>query len=160
MTITDVSNILRNNSNDRYISCIFLDLFKAFDTVNHKILREKLDNHGIRGNMHKLLQSYLSDRVQYTECNHTESTRSKIVCGVPQGSTLGPLLFSLYINDLHQQTTFHTNLFADDTVLIMKDKNVNNLRKMVNEELQLIDNWMKFNRLSLNCTKSAFFLTC
>ena len=149
MAITDVCNILLNNSNDRHISCcIFLDLSKAFDTVNHKILLEKLDKYGIRGNMHKLLQSYLSDRVQYTECNHTESRRRKIVRGVPQGSTLGPLLCSLYINDLPQQTKFHKNLFADDTVLIMKDKNVNNLRKMVNEEFQLIDNWMKFNRLS------------
>ena len=90
---------------------------------------------------------------------HTESARSKIVCGVPRGSALGPALFSLYINDLPQQTKFHTNLFADDTVLIMKDKNVNNLQRMVNEELQLIDNWMKFNRLSLNCAKPAFFLT-
>ena len=109
--------------------------------------------------MHKLLQSYLSDRVQYTECNHTESARSKIVCGLSQASTLEPLLFSLYINDLPQQTKFHTNLFADDTVLIMKDKNVNNLRKMCNEELELIDNWMKFYRLSFNYSKSAFFLT-
>ena len=106
-----------------------------------------------------ITKRYLSDRVQYTECNHTESTRSKIVCGVAQGSTLGPLLFSLYINDLPQQTKFLTNLFADDIVLIMKNKNVNNLRKMVDEELQLNDNWIKFNCLSLNCTKSAFFLT-
>ena len=91
MAITDVCNILQNNSNDRYISCcVFLDLSKYFDTVNHKILQGKLDKYGIRGNMHKLLQSYLSDRVQYTECNQTESARSKIVCGVPQGSTLGP----------------------------------------------------------------------
>ena len=115
--ITDVCNILRNNSNNRYISCIFLDLSKAFDAVNHKILREKLDKYGIRGNMHKLLQSYLSDCLQYTECNHTESARSKIVSGVPQGSTLVPLLFSLNINDLPQQTKFHTNLFVYDTAL-------------------------------------------
>ena len=95
MAITDVCNILRNNSNDRYISCIFLDVSKAFDTVNHKILQEKVDKYGIRGNMQKLQQIYLSDCVQYTECNHTKSARSKIVCGVQQGSTLGPLLFSL-----------------------------------------------------------------
>ena len=129
--------------------------------VNHKILLEKLDEYGIRRNMPNLVRSYLFDRVQFTECNLIESERSKIICGVPQSSTLTFTITFLiaHNSDLPQQTKFHTNLFADDTVLILKDKNVNNLRKMVNEELQMIDNWMKFDRLSLNCTKSAFFLT-
>ena len=94
MAIIDVCNILRNNSKNRCISCgIFLDLSKAFDTVNHKILLEKLDKYGIRENMHKLVQSYLSDRVQYRECNHTESARSKIVCGVTTGINTWTITF-------------------------------------------------------------------
>ena len=116
------------NLDDGYFTCcIFLDLSKAFDTVNHRILLDKLYSYGIRGNMHKLLTSYLQNRKQFTVCNNIKSQINTIVCGVPQGSTLGPLLFSLYVNDLPLHTKFHVNLFADDTVLILKNKNHINL---------------------------------
>ena len=85
--------------------------------------------------MHSLLKSYLSNRKQFTWCNNTKSENSTIVCGVPQGSTLGPLFFSLYVNDLPTHTNFNVNLFADDTVLTMKDKSLLKLQATVNCEL-------------------------
>ena len=128
MAITDLHNkLLKNIEEDYFSCCIFLDLSKAFDTVNHKLLLKKLHMYGIRGNMHDLLASYLTNRKQFTECNNIRSRTNTVVCGVPQGSTLGPLLFSLYINDLSIHTAFHVTLFADDTVLLMRNRNINQL---------------------------------
>ena len=77
----------------------------------------------------------MNNRKQYTECDSVKSDLETVLCGVLQGSTLGPLLFSLYINDLPLHTKFHVHLFSDDTVLIMKDKNISNLQIAVNQEL-------------------------
>ena len=160
MAITDLQNMLQNILDDGYFTCcIFLDLSKAFDTVNHRILLDKLYSYGIRGNMHKLLTSYLQNRKQFTVCNNIKSQINTIVCGVPQGSTLGPLLFSLYVNDLPLHTKFHVNLFADDTVLILKNKNHINLQALADHELTIINDWMKYNRLSLNYKKSVYFIS-
>ena len=151
MVITDLQNMLQNNLDDGYFTCcIFLDLCKAFDKVNHRILLDKLYSYGVRGNMHKLLTSYRQNRKQFTVCNNIKSQINTIVCGVPQGSTLGPLLFSLYANDLPLHTKFYVNLFADDTVLILKNKNHINLQALVDHELTIINDWMKYNRLPLN----------
>ena len=140
MAITDLRNTLQNNLDDGYFTCcMFLNLSKAFDTVNHRILLDKLRSYGIRGNMHKLLTSYLQNRKQFTAWNNIKSQINIIVCGVPQGSTLGPLLFSLYVNYLPLHTKFHVNLFADDTVLILKNKNHNNLQALANHELTIIN---------------------
>ena len=159
LAIIDLHNrIINNTDNGFYTCCIFIDLSKAFDTVNHSILLDKLFAYGIRGNMHSLLKSYLSNRQQFTWCNNKKSENSTILCGVPQGSTLGPLFFSLYVNDLPTYTTFEVNLFADDTVLIMKDKSISKLQEKVNCELAIVDEWMKLNRLSLNYSKSTYFI--
>ena len=146
MAITDLHNKLFKNVDEGYFSfCIFLDLSKAFDTVNHQLLLHKLHMYGIRGNMHDLLASYLTNRQQFTKCNNIRSKTNTVVCGVPQGSLLGLLLFSLYINDLPIHTTFHVTLLADDTVLLMRNKNINELQELVNHELRVIDDWMKYN---------------
>ena len=140
MAITDLHSKLLKNIDEGYFSCcIFLDLSKAFDTVNHHLLLNKLHTNGIRRNMHDLLASYLTNRQQFTECNNIRSKTNTVLLGVPQGSTLGPLLFSLCINDLPIHTTFHVTSFADDIVLLMRNKNINKLQELVNHELRVID---------------------
>ena len=129
---------------------------EAFDTVNQKLLFNKLSQYGIRGKMFDLLSSDLTNRKQFTECNNIKSKVNTVVREIPQGSTLGPLLFSIYNNDMPVHTNFHVNLFAYDTVLIMKNKNINQLQQQVNQELGMIDEWMKCNRLSFNYAKTSY----
>ena len=115
---------------------IFLDLKKAFDTINHSILLKKLNHYGIRGIINDWFSSYLLGRSQVTEIDSNLSTINKISCGVPQGSVLGSLLFLIYINDFHnssEKLSFY--LFADDTNLLYADKNLKSLEK------RSITNW-------------------
>ena len=100
---------------------IFIDLSKAFDTIDHATLLTKLDRYGIRGNANSLLKSYLSSRTQYTEVLGEKSDPLIIKFGVPQGSVLGPLLFLLYINDISNCSKLGTFiLFADDTNIFVE----------------------------------------
>ena len=133
----------------------FIDLEKAFDTVSHDILCKKLEFYGIRGNVNKLFQSYLSNRKQYVSINGSDSEVSDVVCGVPQGSSLGPLLFLLYINDfrlcLKDTSAGH---FADDTFIIYNSKKLKTLETVVNTELKQVVKWLNLNKLSLNAAKT------
>ena len=159
MAITDLYNRVVKNRDEGYNSCcLFLDLSKTFDTVNHKLLLNKLSQYGIRGKMFDLLSSYLTNRKQFTECNNIKSKVNTVVCGISHGSAFGPLLSSKCINNMPLHTNFHVNLFANDTVLIMKNKTINLLQQQVNRELRIIDKSMKCNRLSLNYAKTSYIV--
>ena len=135
-----------------------LDLKKAFDTVDHKILLTKLQNYGIRGNALDLFQDYLSNRQQYVTLHNVASSAKTIKCGVPQGSVLGPTLFTIYINDIVHASGFTTRLFADDTVLILSDSNLTTLERKVKAELIKITHWLTTNNLTLNYSKTTYIL--
>jgi len=153
-------NLLSSADTGLYSCSIFLDLSKAFDTVNHNILFDKFyHNFGIRGIPLQLFRSYLSNRKQLIKLENVQSGLVNISNGVPQGSVLGPLLFIMYINDLPKSSAFYTVLYADDTYLCLFHKNFDNLQHMVNVELIKIDNWLRSNKLSLNYSKSTLMLT-
>lgn len=149
------NRIINNLSDDCFCIGIFIDLSKAFDTLDHSILLDKLNSIGIRGIAHNWLASYLENRTQFTEYLSCHSELRNVSCGVPQGSILGPLLFLLYINDL---TTACKDskpiLFADDTTLIYHDIDEQVLHNKVNSELDTLYNWFASNKLSLNIEKT------
>ena len=133
---------------------IFLDLSKAFDTLDHNILLEKLKHYGIHDTALALFESYLSNRQQYVEYNGTESTLEYITTGVPQGSILGPLLFIIYINDIAQSSRkFDFITYADDTTLCSTLDGVTAVAD-INTALKNITEWLEINKLSLNVKKT------
>ena len=129
---------------------IFLYLFKAFDTVNHRILLDKLKHFGIRGLALEWIKCYLYNRHQYVEFNGISSSFHEISCGVPQGSVLGPLFFLIYINDLYQISNIHDLvLFADDTNLFFSHFDSTTLMNLVNSEMLKLSDRFKANKLSI-----------
>ena len=157
-----IYDILESKIKDRdkgKITCaVYLDLSKAFDTVDHDLLLKKLENYGVRGVPLQLFRSYLSNRMQCTNINSILSDLISIELGVPQGSILGPLLFLIYINDLPGASPLITKLFADDTCLLFSADSVAALQQIANTELSKIVNWMVSNKLTLNHSKSKFLI--
>ena len=157
--ISIVEKIRKNLDNRLYTCGVFVDLAKAFDTVNHDILIKKLEHYGIKNSYSDWFKSYLSNRKQYVTIADSKSTMQTVTCGVPQGSVLGPLLFLIYINDMNtvvKNSIVHH--FADDTNLLSSDKNLKKLKNKINKELVLLFDWLCANRLSLNAGKTEFII--
>ena len=159
-SLIEITEKIKESIDNGKFGCgIFIDLKKAFDTVNHNILLSKLEHYGVRGTILKWFESYLTDRKQYVFYNGISSETKSITCGVPQGSVLGPLLFLLYINDLpniSEKLSFF--LFADDTNIYYESDNLQELEKTVNAELKKLCLWLNINRLALNVGKTNFVI--
>lgn len=151
-------NIINSNDTNNATCAILLDLSKAFDSVNREILLFKLSKCGIRGNMLKLLKSYLNNRSQYVCGGSNRSNLVDVDVGVPQGSVLGPLLFIVHINDMQFCTSMKVLNFADDTLFYMKFKNKNNMEIKLNNELDKIYSWLNNNHLRVNTSKTKYMV--
>jgi hypothetical protein len=154
-----IDNVLLYLDEGKSPISIFLDLSKAFDTIDHNILLNKLKYYGFNNESLTLISSYLCGRKQYVEFEDVCSNKLPVVTGVPQGSVLGPLFFIIYINDICKATTlFHPTIYADDTTLTATlntfENEGNPIHETINFELSKISNWMKANKLSLNCDKT------
>ena len=154
--ISITENIRKSLDDDKLAVGIFIDLQKAFDTVNHSILLSKLEHYGIRGISNDWFKSYLTDIKQFVSINGFNSKMTDVKHGVPQGSVLGPLLFLMYINDMHEcvknSQVFH---FADDTNLLHISKNsYTRMCRKINTDLKSLSNWLLANKISLNVQKT------
>ena len=159
MAISKINDEIVNAIEDKLYTCsVFLDIRKAFDSVDHTILINKLEKYGVRGLPLKLIKSFISERVQSVIIKSTRSNERKVNCGVPQGSVLGPVLFLCYINDLPLLSELNSSLFADDACLSLSDKSLKTLELRINNELLKISNWLNVNKLKLNAKKTVYML--
>ena len=146
--------------NGQYACGIYLDFKKAFDTVNHNILLDKLSHYGVRRIEINWFKTYLTNTKQHITVSSQKSDNALIEFGVPQGSVLGPLLFLIYINDLNQARKFsRVRHFADDTNLLLVDNSTNiKKNKHTNHDLKFLTTWLRTNRISLNTSKTEILL--
>ena len=148
-------NFYESVENNEFMLGLFIDLSRAFDTISHKILLDKLQHYGIRGIAWEWIRSYLSNRKQFVIYNQCKSSMKNVNIGVPQGSILGPLLFLLYVNDL---PTISSNLnyvqFADDTSIFIKGKSLVDISQTMSTEMIKVTEWLKNNMLTLNLSKT------
>lgn len=160
---TMLNHVYEKLNNKIPTMAVFFDLSKAFDSIDHSLLKKKLHASGFRGSCFKLLNSYLSDRFQYTRVNKYTSDLYPICFGVPQGSTLGPLLFIIFINDLTTRITLpQISLYADDTAFYLSNKDPIQLSNDLTTASNDFQNWCMLNKLTLNQSKckSMLFCTC
>lgn len=153
--------ILQNFEHKLLTIGIFVDFTQAFDHIIHNILLYKLEKYGIRGIPLQLLKSYLNNRRQFVSVGHNTSVTKEILCGVPQGSILGPLLFNLYANDItsiYEKAKFI--IYADDTSVFISSGSCTNLISMANDFLRSLSYWSTENYLKVNTakTKAVIFI--
>lgn len=158
-TMNIVEDIVNATDNKKHTIGVFIDLKKAFDTVDHSILLSKLKLYGVRGIVLDWLSSYLNKRQQYVQYNNNKSNNMQIKCGIPQGSVLGPKLFILYINDICDVSKLlNFVLFADDTNIYLSGNDLNELVISMEQEMVKVKEWFDINRLSLNLKKTKFMI--
>ena len=145
-----------NEINTKCTLAIFCDLAKAFDVINHEILLKKLNRYGIRGIVNSWFRNYLANRKQFVMFQETHSPLMNIMCGVPQGSILGPLLYLIYVNDIPYSCDSKILSFADDTTLLISKPDLDSLFIEANREVNKLYNWFCANKLSLNAKKTKY----
>ena len=158
--LINITEKIRNAlDNKNYAIGVFVDFQKAFDTVDHDILLDKLDRYGISGQTNNWFRSYLRNRKQMVSILGFDSNQRTLTHGVPQGSVLGPLLFLLYINDLNRaiksSTVFH---FADDTNLLLVGTCLAKVQKQINDDLKKLYQWLLASKISLNVAKTELIV--
>lgn len=156
----ELVDTLRKAIDNKEITCgIFLDFTKAFDTVDHGILLRKLYKYGIRGLAHNWFSNYLTKRTQYVRISDIKSSLKEIKYGVPQGSTLGPLLFLLYINDLPNVShKLNFRMFADDTNIFYSNSDSAIVQNVINTELNNVYQYCAANKLTINFKKTNYMI--
>ena len=143
----------------KYACGVFLDLQKAFDTINRDIFLKKLYHYGIREVAKNWFRLFLSDRMQFTSMNRTQSDKGELIYGVPQGSLPGALLFKLFINDLLKVFEFSTvHHFANDTNILLIKKSLKKMNRYINRDLKLVVEWIRANKSSLNTSKTELVI--
>ena len=160
-----ISEIVKNQSKNKHTLALFLDLSKAFDTLQHRFLFRKLDQYGIRGNSLDWFKSYLTKRNLRVKCVTSATGRMEksdnfpVNVGTPQGSCLGPLMFLVFVNDLHLHLDLcNSILFADDTTIYKSHRNLKFLKWCIEEDLKTVSDWLRANKLTLNLNKSVYIL--
>ena len=151
-----VGEIAKNTEKNWTTVCVFLDLSKAFNTLEHYTVFDKLERYGIRGIALDWFKSYLSNRKIRVKVNNTKSKEFPVNYGTPQGSCLGPLIFLMFCNDLNiHLTNMQCIQFADDTTLYLGHSNPEILKSMVEQDLEVLQDWFRANKLTLNVEKSV-----
>ena len=151
--------ILKNIDEGNLTGAVFLDLSKAFDMIDHSLLKGKLTALGVRGGALAWFDNYLSGRTQSVSVNRTYSDTSDILLGVPQGSVLGTLLFVVFIKDLPSVAhRCKIVLYADDTALFFAGRNIQTIQSALQEDLNAVGEWFSLNRLLVNCDKTNVML--
>ena len=156
ISLTD--HIKHQSDQGFYTGMILLDLQKAFDTVDHSILLNKMSAMGFSFSTVNWFKSYLSDRIQVVDLSGTTSTIANVCCGVPQGSILGPLLFLLYVNDMQIAVNCKLLLYADDSALIVSGNCIGSIEQELGLELESVSEWLIDNKLSLHLGKTEAIL--
>ena len=141
-----------------YTGMDIIDLQKAFDTVNHAIMSDKLGAIGCDDGSVNWFKSYLSKRFQFIDIKGTLSDRGEVTCGVPQGSILGPLLFLIYVNDMESVVDCDLLLYADDSALVIRGKNIIDIEQKLSEELVKLNVWLMDSKPSLHLGKTESLL--
>ncbi len=158
--ILEITDTLKTAIHRKEITCeVFLDFSKAFDTVNHEIFLSKLDKYGVRGTQHDWFKSYLTNRKQYVRIGKSDSEMLTMTCGVPQSSTLGPLLYLIYINDMPScSNKLRFRIFADDTNVVYSNTSIDEVGNVMNIEIKKLFRYCATNKLSINLKNTNFML--